>query len=303
MRRYPPAVPRLPSTDGVELAVSHLNHGATGLLMAHATGFCGSVLVPLAQHMGDRFSCWAFDARGHGDTTGPSGLDWTWARFADDVLAVVDGLGLSRPYGFGHSSGGAALLDAEARRPGTFAALWCFEPIVWPRVSEELAASRAPLVAGALRRRDTFASREEAYEHFSSRPPLASLDARALRAYVDCGFGPDPGGGVRLRCRPAVEAEIYRQGLVHDGFSRLGRVSCPVTVAWGAASVAVPLDVARAQVDALPAATLETLPGLGHFGPMEDPAAVAGRMAAAFGPQVSGGPPEPDIRHSVPPPR
>ncbi|MDQ3897170.1 MAG: alpha/beta fold hydrolase, partial [Actinomycetota bacterium] len=126
---------RLPSTEGVTLAVHDLGGDGPPLLMAHATGFCGPVLAPLAAHLTTRFHCWTFDARGHGDTETPAGLDWRWSSFTDDVLAVVDGLSLDRPYGFGHSSGGAALLDAEARRPGTFAALWCYEPIVWPEVT------------------------------------------------------------------------------------------------------------------------------------------------------------------------
>jgi pimeloyl-ACP methyl ester carboxylesterase len=282
-------VPRLDSADGVRLAVRHLGGAGPPLLMAHATGFCGPVLGPLAARLADRFSCWTYDARGHGDTETPSGLDWAWGRFADDVLAVVDGLGLGKPFGFGHSSGGAAVLDAEARRPGTFAALWCYEPIVWPEVSETLAASREPLIAGAMKRRDHFASRDEAYENFASKPPLDSLDPDALRAYVDCGFEPDvdvdgdgDGDGVRLRCRPAVEAAIYRQGLVHDGFSRLARVRCPVTVGRGVRSVAVEREVAEAQVDALVRGTLVAFDGLGHFGPLEDPAGVGRAVAAAF---------------------
>jgi putative RecB family exonuclease len=216
-------VPRLASTDGVELDVQHLGGDGPPLLLAHATGFCGAVLGPLARRLTGSFSCWTFDARGHGATVTPPGLDWSWGRFAADVLAVVDGLGVDWPlFGFGHSSGGAALLDAEAGRPGTFAALWCYEPIVWPAVTDALVASREPLIAGALKRRDHFTSRQEAFENFASKPPLASLDPEVLQAYVDCGFEAD-GAGVRLRCRPAVEAEIYREGLVHDGFARLAR--------------------------------------------------------------------------------
>jgi len=275
-------VPRLASTDRVELAVHHLGGDGPPLLLTHATGFCGAVLGPLAAHLTRRFSCWTFDARGHGDTRTPLGLDWSWDRFADDVLAVVDGLELVRPYGFGHSSGGAALLDAEARRPDTFAALWCYEPIVWPAVTAELAASRKPLVSGALKRRDHFASREEAYENFSSKPPLESLDAKALRAYVECGFAPDPGGGVRLRCPPFVEAAIYRQGLVHDGFSRLPQVGCPVTVGRGDRSTALEPGVVPTQVDALPDGRLVDFSELGHFGPLESPAAVADAVLASF---------------------
>lgn len=270
---------RLPSTDGVELAVHDLGGDGPPLLMAHATGFCAAVLGPLAAALGDRYHCWAYDARGHGDTRAPDPQDWAWSGFADDVLAVAEGLGLDRAFAFGHSGGGAAVLDAEARRPGTFAALWCFEPILWPEVTEELVASRQPLVETTLRRRPTFASRAEAYENFSSKPPLRSLDAAALAAYVDCGFADEePGGGIRLRCRPEVEAAIYRQGMLHDGFSRLPQVRCPVTVARGARSSALEAAVVDAQVAALPHGRVETFDGLGHFGPMEDPAAVARRI-------------------------
>ena len=267
----------------MELAVHDLGGDGPPLLMAHATGFCGPVLAPLAARLADRFHCWTWDARGHGETSTPDRVGWAWSGFAADVLAVVDGLGLAAgAYGFGHSSGGAALLDAEAAQPGTFAALWCFEPIVWPEVTEALAESRRPLITGALRRRATFASRAEAYENFSSKPPLASLDAEALAAYVDCAFLEQPGGGVRLRCAPEVEAEIYRQGLVHDGFARLAAVACPVTVARGDQSLAVEAAVAEAQAAALPRGRLVTFPGLGHFGPLERPAVVAEAVGRAF---------------------
>lgn len=268
---------RLPSTDGVRLAVYDLGGRGTPLLMAHATGFCAGVLRPLAAHLDERFHCWAFDARGHGDTVVPPGQDWAWWRFADDVLAAVEGLGLDQPVAFGHSGGGAAVLDAEARRPGTFRALWCFEPIVWPEVTEALAESRRPLVESALRRRATFASPEEAYENFASKPPLASMHPDALRAYVNCGFAPD-GEELELKCPPEVEAAIYRQGLLHDGFARLPGIRCPVTVARGGQTVALEAGVVEAQVGALPDGRLEILAELGHFGPMEDPAGVAARI-------------------------
>jgi pimeloyl-ACP methyl ester carboxylesterase len=251
------------------------------LLLAHATGFCGPVLEPLAAHLADRFRCWAYDARGHGDTQAPPDLDWQWSRFADDVLAVVDGLGLDRPYGFGHSAGGAALLDAEARRPGTFRGLWCFEPIVWPHRTPGLDESRQPLIRGALRRRAVFASRHEALANFAAKPPLSSLSPEALRAYVECGFDDlGDGAGIALKCRPEVEAEVYRQGLAHDGFGRLGGVTCPVMVARGSASPAVEAEVADAQAAALPAGRRKELGGLGHLGPLEDPARVAAEVAA-----------------------
>ena len=78
--------------------------------------------------------------------------------FADDVLAVVDALGLDGCVAAGHSKGGASLLLAEERRPGTFAALWCFEPIVFPGGGPGPDGEN-PMAAGARRRRSTFPSR------------------------------------------------------------------------------------------------------------------------------------------------
>jgi len=273
---------RVPSTDGVEVAVHDLGGDGPPLLLVHATGFCAGVLAPLATRLGD-FHGWAIDVRGHGASVTPDGLDFRWTGFSDDVLAVVDALGLDGGYGFGHSCGGAAVLDAEARRPGTFRSLYCYEPIVWP--SPPPAGSRDVLVQGALRRRDRFGSRAEARANFAAKRPFSGFAPEALDAYVACGFedaGDD--GSVRLRCRGEWEAAVYRQGLAHDGYSRLGAVVCPVVIASGDRWEAFGPDVVARQAAALPAGRAETFTGLGHLGPMEDPARVAEAVARAFAP-------------------
>jgi pimeloyl-ACP methyl ester carboxylesterase len=274
------------SSDGVEVALHDLGgrpHGVR-LLFVHATGFCGPVFRPLAAVLGKRFRCWAVDLRGHGLSLTPEAVDYDWSGFADDVLAAVDGLGggsaTGRPLiALGHSSGGAAVLLAEAERPGTFGSLWCYEPIVWPQ--PEVARDRAEwLAAGAAKRRDTFPSAEEAYENFRSKPPMSALAPDALRAYVEGGFERRPDGSVTLRCRPESEAAVYRRAVEGDRFPRLAEVACPVVVAAGGRSDAITPVRARAQVDALPAGRLRVFDDLGHFGPLEDPAAVAASVLA-----------------------
>ena len=269
---------RVRSTDGVEVAVHDLGGDGPPLVLVHATGFCGGTLAPMAAAL--PFHSWALDVRGHGSAVTPEGLDFEWDGFADDVLAVVDGLGLEGACGFGHSCGGAAVLDAEARRPGTFRSLYVYEPIVWP--TPPPAGSRARLIESALRRRDRFESPAAAWANFAAKRPFSGFAREALDAYVACGFQTLDDGSVRLRCQGGWEAAIYRQGMAHDGFSRLASVECPVVVASGDRWEAFAEDVVAAQVAALPSGRMEIFAGLGHLGPMEDPPRVAFSVASAF---------------------
>jgi pimeloyl-ACP methyl ester carboxylesterase len=239
---------RQPSSDGVEVAVHDLGGRPDGqpMLLVHATGFCAAVFRPLAAALGQRFRCWAVDLRGHGETLTPPTVDYAWSGFADDVLAalaVTEAAG-ARPVAMGHSSGGAAVLAAEAERPGTFAALWCYEPIVWP--DPAVAQERAErLAAGARKRR--------AYANFSAKPPFSALAPEALRAYVEGGFAAGPDGAVSLRCRPEAEAAVYLRAVEGDRYRRLAEVGCPVVVAASGRSDAITPGRAQALVDALPA--------------------------------------------------
>jgi pimeloyl-ACP methyl ester carboxylesterase len=277
-----------PSTDGVVVTVHDLGGTGRPLLMCHATGFHGRVWQPVADRMPDRH-CIAPDLRGHGDTALPDGVAIDWQGFGDDVLAVVDALGLTDVLAVGHSKGGAALLLAEQARPGTFAALYLYEPVVVPSAPGDLPPDLGgpnALADGALRRRASFDSFDAAYENFAAKPPLGVFHPAALRAYVDHGFRPEAGGGVTLKCRPEVESQVYRGGASHGAFAHLGEVRCPVTVARGRSMPDVP-DPARfadAVAEGLPHGRLEEHPDLGHFGPLEDPDAIATAIDAAFTP-------------------
>jgi pimeloyl-ACP methyl ester carboxylesterase len=263
------------TADGVGIAYYELGGSGPVLLLAHATGFCGAVLGPMAARLIDRYRCIAFDMRGHGASERPVGGDFGWYGFAADVLAVVDHLGLDGAAGFGHSCGGAALLLAEQSRPGTFSALYCYEPIVFPADTPLTAtADGNPLSAGARRRRETFASREEALANFSTKAPFDQLHPEALAAYVDNGFasGPD---GVHLCCRREDEAEVYAHALAHDAFAHLHEIGCPVALACGAETDAIGPGSLERFDRRLAESTVEVFSGLGHFGPLQDPGTVA----------------------------
>ena len=257
-------------------------------MLVHATGFCAEPFGPLARGLGDRFHCWGLDLRGHGRSDRPADGEFAWSGFATDVLTAVDALGLDRPFGFGHSCGGAAVLLAEEVRPGLFGALYCFEPVVMPDTVRARIAEHNPLADGARRRRETFPSAEDALTNYASKPPYAGLDPDALRLYVDSGLELIPAGeggdgrAVRLRCRRQDEAATFTAAGDHDAFAHLAAIGCPVTLCCGQETDAFGPRILRADAEPIPDARIEVLPGMGHFGPLERPADVAASVIRAF---------------------
>lgn len=277
-----PAPAFVATADGVAIATHHLGGDGPPLVMVHAAGMHGLVFAPLSRYLVSAFRCISFDGRGHGDSVLPPGRLPDWYGSAADVLAVVDGLGLARPYGFGHSSGGTAVLMAEQARPGTFAAVYCFEPVIVPADPPLGRDEDSWLAIGARRRRSTFPSREDAYRHYASKSPLDVVDPEVLWAYVDHGFEDDGAGGVRLKCRPETEAVVYEMATAHDAYARLADVACPVLVACGSETEGCTPDRARSHADRMPHARSEVLDGVGHLGPLERPEEVASAMAGFF---------------------
>ena len=278
---------------GIPLAVWEMGGGGPPLLVAHATGFHARCYRALAEALTDRFRVVGFDCRAHGRSGAPSleadddGAVPTmdWRCFAADALAVVDALRLEPPAAFGHSSGGAALLLAEQHRPGSFAGIYCYEPVVapdevWARMIER-GFDPAP---GARRRRPVFASKAAALEHFSSKPPLSSLRGDVLVDYVEGGFAELPDGTVGLRCQPEAEAATYTMAPRSGAWDALPAVACPVTVACGGARADLGLEPSTALAARVRHGRVDQHPDLGHLGPLEDP----DEVAAAVGRSLAG---------------
>lgn len=283
-----PAPATVDSTDATRIATYDLGGSGTDVLFVHATGFHAGVWTPLVARLDDIRPA-LLDVRGHGRSAIPdTGMDWQGT--AEDALTAIDALGLDRPFGVGHSMGGASLLLAELARPGTFRGLWVFEPIVIPpEIITAGDGGENPLSAGARRRRDRFPSFESAYANYASKPPFSALDPEALAAYVLGGFRAD-GDEVTLRCRPEVEASTYEMGARHLAWERLGELTCPVVVARGSDQVPGPAGFAPLVARRIPGAVLEDHPRLGHFGPLEDPAAMATAVGAAITATVTAAP-------------
>ena len=262
------------SEDGVKLNLRMMGGSGPELLVCHATGFHGLAYRPLAQCLKETFRVWALDFRGHGSSGPAPGEDYAWSGMGADVAACAAAIGAERLYGFGHSMGGAALLLAERSRPGTFAGLFLYEPIMLPRGFFDQPGAN-PLAAGARNRREVFNSRAEALARYSSRSPLGVMRADALAAYVEGAFVDLPDGRVRLACSAETEARTFEAsgGLVTE---EAATISVPTAVGAGTVgAVPNPGAFAPAIAEALPEGRFLSFENLGHFGPLEAPGVVA----------------------------
>lgn len=271
----------VPAPRGGRLVVHVLggDEAAPALVLCHATGFSGLSYRTLGEALSKRFFVVAPDFAGHGDSS--PAPDYDWSASAGDLLAVVDALRGGGPVvGFGHSFGGSVLLLAERARPGAIQQAYCYEPIVLPDEPPDPSPG-ASLAEAARRRRPAFASRAEALARYASRRPLDTLQAGVLADYVTHAMREREDGSVELKCTPEVEAASFEAG-GKPTLSMLSHVTVPVTVAVGGLTSGPTAAFAVAAAKALPAARLERHDFLGHFGPLEQPAAVAASALRAL---------------------
>jgi pimeloyl-ACP methyl ester carboxylesterase len=270
-------------TGGVSLVVHDWGGDGDPVLLAHPTGFHGIVWKPVAERLvAQGRHAYSFDFRGHGDSDAPD-EDYSWFHFADDALAVADHLGLAGDPSLvacGHSKGGAALVLGEASRPGTYARLWLYEPIILPVDRPAPPKADVNMAAGARRRRNEWPSKDAAFDAYSSKPPLNAMTDESLRAYVDYGLR-DRGDGVfELKCRPEIEARVFSMGPNHDAWAKLPLIEAPTLVCCGSESHDTGGMLAARIAEMLPHGALHVFDGLGHFGPQQDPDAIAGSILA-----------------------
>lgn len=274
-------------SPGVEIAL--LDWGGDGdlALLHHANGFCGATLAPIAKVLSSQFRVVAVDARGHGDSTHPhphplpnpeTGDEPFHAEaFIADLVAVVpqvlELVGRGRvELAIGHSIGGAVVLGAAQQIPDRFAKILLCDPVIFLKMtSDEKAAHarRTGMAEGALKRRDRFPSREEAFEHYRSRGLFRNFPPEALALYVGEGIGPSGEGDFALKCDREVEAAIFGGGAMIDLFPGASRVTAEVLFLHALNGNFV-RDVYAQLAARMPRARVESLE-VGHLFAMEEP--------------------------------
>lgn len=277
------------STDGVRLALHDLGGSGPTVLICHAAGLLGRAYEPLAAQLRGHAHVHALDFRAHGDSSAPCTERLSWAAMVDDLGVAVEALDeKGGPITvFGHSMGGAIATMLEHRSGGCFRRICLFDPVIYPRGTEQRnRRNGAQMVERARRRRSTFPSRAAALDHYRRRPPFDGFREDALVAYIEHGFRERGDGTIELKCAPQHEASTLA-AVDKPTVDDIVGVRTPVTVGVGGRSGRIFASIGEGLVSVLADARLDRQPCLTHFGPFEDPDAVADIVLRAIALQGS----------------
>jgi pimeloyl-ACP methyl ester carboxylesterase len=139
----------------------------------------------------------------------------------------------------------------------------------------------SPLVAGALRRRALFPSRQAAFEAYLGRGAFRSWSDAQLADYVAAGFAETETGDVSLTCTPDWEASNFRTHN-YDAWAAFRESRCPIRILRAAEASTFRLEGHEAELGGDARITVETVPGTTHFLPMERPDLVRQTLLACL---------------------
>ena len=213
----------------------------------HGTGFVAEVWDEVASELASRYTVYALDRRGHGDSHKPAADRYHFQDFAEDLCRVIEALDLSDIYGIGHSRRHRPVARGKIL-PERFQRLFVMEPTMMdPRAIRTGVAGLSDFATGAvrgvLRRQAEFDNTESRVCALSNRGRLRRLDrSLAVRPTSVMASHPLGDGRVQLRCTPEIESallqpifeameQIYTGDIRGNPFPRLAEIKCPVRIA------------------------------------------------------------------------
>ncbi len=264
-----------------DLRFHYLDFGGDGppLVFLHATGFHAWVWLPYVRRFAASHHVLALDQRGHGASDKPA-TGYRWETFGTDLKGFLDALGVDGVRAVGHSKGATAIAAAAAAGTRRLERAVLVEPVLVAGPHAMEPAWENPFATRARRRRTVWPSRADMLTTLRGRAPFDTWDGEFLRLYVEHGVADRPDGQVEILCPGEVEAQVYAHMPMTDGFGLLERLRVPTLVIRGDQSPGFRADDAVEAVRRLPAGTLRTVGGAGHFAPMERPAEVGDAIAA-----------------------
>lgn len=241
--------------------------GAPAVLVVHGfTGHAWQAEVTAAV-LADRYRVIALDQRGHGDSD--RAPVYGTVPMVDDVVAVLDALGVERCAYVGHSLGGLVGTCAVALHPERFTAL------VLGDIGPEPAPAGIARIRANVAERDVFTGVDDAFEAQAALNPTA--DPMALRHRVEHNLVAVGDGTLTWKTDPALRdgTAAYDNYATDEQWAFLAAIAVPILILRGELSDILSVPIADRMLAANPRASLVTLPGAGHSIATDAPAGVA----------------------------
>lgn len=265
------------------LRFHYLDFGGSGppLVFLHATGFHAWLWLPYAQRFAPSYHVYAIDQRGHGQSSKPE-TGYQWEAFGSDLVGILDTLELEEVRAVGHSKGATAIAAAAVAGTRRLKSAVLIEPVLFPGPPATTPVWDSPLATGARRRRHSWESRDAMRAHLRHRPPFSTWTDEFVHLYVDHAVDTQPDGHVELRCPGHIEAQVYACAPMSESFTFLEHLIVPTLLIRGEYSLGLGDREAAEALRRLPAGSLCTISGAGHFAPMERPDDIASALDAFF---------------------
>jgi pimeloyl-ACP methyl ester carboxylesterase len=247
------------SPDGVRIAC-HVAGEGPPLVMVHGAGSAGWSFDLLRPHLEERFTLWALDRRGRGDSG--DGDSYSIEAEFDDVVAVVREAGPGALL-FGHSFGGLVVAGA-ASRLGDLPRLVLYEGPMGGVLADEAWTAR-------FERLVETGDRDTAVHDFMSEiGGYTDAEIEAMRG--------TPAWRARLDASRTVPRELRaEQAFGMDALS-LGELRAPTLLLVGSESPAWAHQSIAAFAGAIPDARVHTLEGQGHGAAVSAPELLAAEL-------------------------
>jgi pimeloyl-ACP methyl ester carboxylesterase len=209
----------------------------------------------------------ALDQRGHGDS------DWAPVYHPDlaveDIVGVVDQLGLHRMVLIGHSMGGGNALHYTAAHPSEVVKLVVVD------IGPETAPGGRERINAGIQQQDEFDSEEQAVQQARLAAPGADVAwLERIRIRTLQNLKQLPNGKWTWKwdkaLRDPAKPRAWRSP--EEGWTAARTVTCPTLLVRGADSDILAADTAEQMVREMPNCTLVTVAGAGHSIPNQRPA-------------------------------
>jgi len=249
------------SPDGVLIRYDAAGKGDPALVLVHCGGCNRGFWDGQMTYFAAKHRVVALDLAGHGQSGGGR-KDWTMAAFGQDVVSVVEALGLKRVVLIGHSLGGPAVLEAARRMPDRVAGLVLVDS--WVDFEAKLPAEEVEKYVSALQADYRATTTAIVAQYLFSASTPEPVKARVLETALS---GPQE-----------IGVAVARSSMAYDPLPALREIKAPIR-AIISDLFPTNLEGNRKYVPNYQAAIMK---GVGHYLMLEQPEAFNELLASAL---------------------